>query len=65
MRDGILLESDRAARARTARADSPFVRAPQPDRAEPSPRDAGGSRPSRAIAAHWLDDRITRRPRHP
>jgi len=65
VRDGILLESDRAAHERFARQDSPFVRAPQPDRAAPPPRDPASSRPSRAIAAHWLDDRITRRPRHP
>jgi uncharacterized membrane protein YczE len=64
VRDGILLESDRAAHDRFARNDSPFVRAPQPDRAPSAPREAA-SRPSRAIAAHWLDDRITRRPRHP
>ncbi|WP_374009403.1 YitT family protein [Leifsonia sp. LS-T14] len=64
VRDGILLESDRAAHARGARADSPFVRAPQPDRAVPLPA-ASPSRPSRLIAAHWLDDRLARRPRHP
>lgn len=63
VRDGILLESDRAARARDVRADSPFVRAPQPDRAASAPSVA--SRPSRLIAAHWLDDRLARRPRHP
>ncbi|RDV43896.1 membrane protein [Leifsonia sp. ku-ls] len=63
VRDGILLESDRASHDRLARKDSPFVRAPQPDRAPTESRDAS-SRPSRAIAAHWLDDRITRRPRH-
>lgn len=71
VRDGVLLESDRAAHDRFARQDSPFVRAPQPDREPPSPRDPSASRasrasrPSRVIAAHWLDDRITRRPRHP
>jgi uncharacterized membrane protein YczE len=65
VRDGILLESDRAARARDARADSPFVRAPQPDRAAPAPDPAASARPSRLVAAHWLDDRLARRPRHP
>ncbi|MEV8213097.1 membrane protein [Leifsonia sp. NPDC077715] len=65
VRDGILLESDRAAHQRTWRSDDPLVRAPQPDRAAPAPREATSSRPSRAVAAHWLDDRITRRPRHP
>ncbi|SEI11837.1 MULTISPECIES: membrane protein [unclassified Leifsonia] len=65
VRDGILLESDRAARARDARADSPFVRAPQPDRAAPAPNPAAPARPSRLVAAHWLDDRLARRPRHP
>ena len=65
VRDGILLESDRAARARDARADSPFVRAPQPDRAAPAPDPAASTRPSRLVAAHWLDDRLERRPRHP
>ena len=65
VRDGILLESDRAARARDARADSPFVRAPQPDRAAPAPDPAASTRPSRLVAAHWLDDRLARRPRHP
>jgi hypothetical protein len=65
VRDGILLESDRAARARDARADSPFVRAPQPDRASPAPDPAASARPSRLVAAHWLDDRLARRPRHP
>jgi uncharacterized membrane protein YczE len=69
VRDGILLESDQATRARAReRVDSPFVRGPQPDRA-PRPvapaRPSHPSRPSRTIAAHWLDDRITRRPRHP
>jgi uncharacterized membrane protein YczE len=67
VRDGILLESDRASRERGARLDSPFVRVPQPDRAAPAPsaeRPARASRPSRVVAAHWLDDRITRRPRH-
>ena len=64
VRDGILLESDRAAHGRIARADSPFVRAPQPDRA-PSLPAPSPSRPSRLIAAHWLDDRLARRPRHP
>ena len=63
VRDGILLESDRAAHARGMRSDSPFVRGPQPDRAAAS-RPAHASRPSRLIAAHWLDDRLTRRPRH-
>lgn len=65
VRDGILLESDRAARARDARADSPFVRAPQPDRAAPAPDSVASARPSRLVAAHWLDDRLARRPRHP
>jgi uncharacterized membrane protein YczE len=65
VRDGILLESDRAARARDARADSPFVRAPQPDRAAPAPDSVASTRPSRLVAAHWLDDRLARRPRHP
>ena len=65
VRDGILLESDRAARSRDARADSPFVRAPQPDRAAPAPDPAASARPSRLVAAHWLDDRLARRPRHP
>lgn len=68
VRDGILLESDRAAHDRFARQDSPFVRGPQPDREPRSPREPSASRaprPSRVIAAHWLDDRITRRPRHP
>lgn len=65
VRDGILLESDRAAHDRLARRDSPFVRAPQPDREPPAPRPDRRPRPSRTIAAHWLDDRITRRPRHP
>lgn len=65
VRDGILLESDRAAHDRLARRDSPFVRAPQPDREPPASRPDRRSRPSRTIAAHWLDDRITRRPRHP
>ncbi|ANF31750.1 hypothetical protein A0130_08770 [Leifsonia xyli] len=65
VRDGILLESDRAAHQRTQRSDDPLVRAPQPDRAAPSPREATSTRPSRTVAAHWLDDRITRRPRHP
>ncbi|MDN4597009.1 YczE/YyaS/YitT family protein [Leifsonia virtsii] len=68
VRDGILLESDRAAHDRFARPDSPFVRAPQPDREPRAPREPSASRasrPSRVIAAHWLDDRITRRPRHP
>ncbi|MGO4301400.1 membrane protein YczE [Leifsonia sp. RAF41] len=64
VRDGILLESDRAAHARVTRSDSPFVRGPQPDRAAAS-RPTPASRPSRLIAAHWLDDRLTRRPRHP
>jgi uncharacterized membrane protein YczE len=62
VRDGILLETDAASRARAAdHAASPFVRAPQPDRAPAEPRP---SRPSRVIAAHWLDDRITGRARH-
>ncbi|SEA46511.1 membrane protein YczE [Leifsonia sp. 21MFCrub1.1] len=65
VRDGILLESDRAAHDRFARADSPFVQGPQPDRAPRTPRTPDASRPSRIVAAHWLDDRITRRPRHP
>jgi len=65
VRDGILLESDRAAHQRTQRSDAPLVRAPQPDRAAPSPHEATSTRPSRTVAAHWLDDRITRRPRHP
>ena len=65
VRDGILLESDRAARARDARADSPFVRALQPDRAAPAPDSVASTRPSRLVAAHWLDDRLARRPRHP
>ncbi|MGH1550581.1 YczE/YyaS/YitT family protein [Leifsonia poae] len=65
VRDGILLESDRAAHARAFRADEPLVRGPQPDRAAPSERELRPSRPSRTVAAHWLDDRITRRPRHP
>lgn len=65
VRDGILLESDRAAHDRFARADSPFVQGPQPDRAPRPPRTPDASRPSRIVAAHWLDDRITRRPRHP
>jgi uncharacterized membrane protein YczE len=65
VRDGILLEPDRVAHQRTLRSDDPLVRGPQPDRAAPSPRAATSSRPSRAVAAHWLDDRITRRPRHP
>jgi len=65
VRDGILLESDRAAHDRGARADSPFVRGPQPDRAPRPPVPDRAERPSRQIAAHWLDDRITRRPRHP
>lgn len=63
VRDGILLESDAATRSRGAdRADSPFVRGPQPDRApaEPAQRPARGSR---LIAAHWLDDRLTARAR--
>ena len=62
VRDGILLESDRDAHARAFRPDSPFVRAAQPDRAPTAP--SGAARPSRTIAAHWLDDRLTRRPRH-
>lgn len=65
VRDGILLESDRAAHERASRTDSPFVRGPQPDRAPRAPRPERADRPSRLIAAHWLDDRITRRPRHP
>ncbi|MBW8870882.1 MAG: membrane protein [Leifsonia sp.] len=65
VRDGILLESDRAAHDRGARADSPLVRGPQPDRAPRPPVPDRAERPSRQIAAHWLDDRITRRPRHP
>ncbi|WP_285115308.1 membrane protein [Leifsonia sp. fls2-241-R2A-40a] len=65
VRDGILLESDRAAHDRGFRADSPFVQGPQPDRAPRVPAEQLPSRPSRQIAAHWLDDRITRRPRHP
>ncbi len=68
VRDGILLESDAAARARTAdRAASPLVRGPQPDRERASaPRAVRGTdadRPSRTIAAYWLDDRLTRRAR--
>ncbi|WP_158866500.1 membrane protein YczE [Leifsonia sp. AG29] len=59
VRDGILLESDAASRARSVeRSRSPLVRAPQPDREPPA---AGAGRPSRVIAAHWLDDRITGR----
>jgi hypothetical protein len=65
VRDGILLESDRSAHDRGARVDSPFVRGPQPDRAPRPPVPDRAERPSRQIAAHWLDDRITRRPRHP
>ncbi|MEY9954032.1 YitT family protein [Leifsonia sp. EB34] len=65
VRDGILLESDAATRSRAVqRADSPFVRGPQPDRA---PAEPPAARPSRLIAAHWLDDRLTGRTRraHP
>lgn len=59
VRDGILLESDGAARSRAVdRAVSPLVRGPQPDRAPAEPR---ASRPSRLVAAHWLDDRLTGR----
>lgn len=65
VRDGILLESDRAAHDRATRPDSPFVQGPQPDRAPRDPSSARPSRASRVVAAHWLDDRITRRPRHP
>ncbi|GIT78973.1 hypothetical protein LLS1_06420 [Leifsonia sp. LS1] len=78
VRDGILLESDAAARHRFAdHARSPLVRRAQPDRAPadatPAARsaDAGEStppadsdrRPSRLVAAHWLDDRLTGRAR--
>jgi uncharacterized membrane protein YczE len=68
VRDGILLESDAAARGRMAgHADSPLVRRPQPDRAPAAvPASAEAKRPSRAsrlIAAHWLDDRLTGRAR--
>lgn len=60
VRDGILLESDAAARSRAVeRAGSPLVRGPQPDREAPQP--AASRKPSRLIAAHWLDDRLTRR----
>ncbi|MFF9564945.1 YitT family protein [Leifsonia sp. NPDC014704] len=65
VRDGILLESDRAAHERASRADSPLVHGPQPDRAPRAPRAERADRPSRRIAAHWLDDRIMGRPRHP
>jgi uncharacterized membrane protein YczE len=59
VRDGILLESDAATRSRAAdRAESPLVRGPQPDRA---PAEPTTRRPSRLIAAHWLDDRLTGR----
>ncbi|MDR6610927.1 membrane protein [Leifsonia sp. 1010] len=65
VRDGILLESDRAAHDRASRADDPLVHGPQPDRAPRAPRAPRPARPSRQIAAHWLDDRIMGRPRHP
>ncbi|MGN7797499.1 membrane protein YczE [Leifsonia sp. 22587] len=65
VRDGILLESDRAAHDRAIRPDSPFVHGPQPDRAPADPPSERRSRPSRVVAAHWLDDRLTGRPRHP
>lgn len=62
VRDGILLESDASARSRAAdRATSPLVRGPQPDRERPDP--TATTRPSRLIAAHWLDDRLSRRSR--
>lgn len=66
VRDGILLESDAASRGRFAdHADGPFVRRTQPDRAaaEPATTPQRESRPSRLIAAHWLDDRLSGRTR--
>ena len=69
VRDGILLETDAATRMRDLRASSGnLVGAVQPDR-EPSARAPRAPRPAQAVAAYWLDDRLTqvartrRRPR--
>jgi len=66
VRDGILLESDAAARSRFAdHAHGPLVRRAQPDRAPAQPDETPeeATRPSRLIAAHWLDDRLNGRTR--
>ncbi|MFF1574601.1 YitT family protein [Leifsonia sp. NPDC058292] len=61
VRDGILLESDAAARARTDRAArSTVIRSHQPDAGEPDAASTASRSPAFTIATYWLDDRLTR-----
>jgi len=65
VRDGVLLESDSAARARADRAArSSVIRSHQPDAGERAAgeRDAASPasrRPAFTIATYWLDDRLS------
>jgi uncharacterized membrane protein YczE len=74
VRDGIVLESDAAARSRADRsARSPVIRDHQPDAPAASAALASAAaasaaaaprasrRPSFTVATYWLDDRLTRR----
>ncbi|WP_431278463.1 YczE/YyaS/YitT family protein [Leifsonia poae] len=62
VRDGILLESDSAARSRFHReGTSSVIREHQPD-AGAEPEASRASRfPALTVATYWLDDRLTRR----
>jgi uncharacterized membrane protein YczE len=58
--DGILLESDAAARTRSDRfARSSVIRYHQPDAGERAAGAPTSRRPSFTVATYWLDDRLT------